>query len=1545
MKHIIDKISLKIAALKIKLKRKKSILDDDETPEHIKQEHIKKIKEKKIMARKIRHHLLQAIGSANAFLMFILLIFIGAISFARFGALTDFGRKEIESRLNGLKIGKIGVLNIEGFEGDFFTEFKVRKIAINDEKGAWLLGQNLEISWSPIELFLRKIHVEDAKFGHLTIYRKPQIEKSDKKLNFSIEIDKLIALIETKEELSVKHGLFGAALSLDINRSHNIEASGALISALRQNDKAVFAISAIEKKPLKIKINASEAGGGPIAGLLGLPNQSFSISGNIYASFKEGLLDVYGQVANQNLVKINGSWNEISGKIDGNANLGLSKYTIGISKLIGTNPKITGLWRETKKDIFTKNRIYNGEFALLGQQAKIAINGSFDLKAKKIIDALNFNGRVNNLSQALGINKIAIGNSNINGKISGNYKNWLIDGDYIFENANFGRLFYQSINGSYAIEKTKNGFLGDIETQAYGPNNEFIIGQIFGTNPKLNLSFEKRNKDIAIKNLNLIAKSIKINAKSGLNIFTNNIDGKVELLAPAVSKNQLTGVFEGFFQAKIKDNKFLLDGTAIGKTVKSRSNIVNKFLGDAPKLKANLSLSKAGLGFDKFIINGNDVEFEGMGISKPNPFAVLKGQIKLGNKALNIFQAQGSANGAFEFTGLDGKAPFNLSLDLNTNNFATPIGIINQYFGDKPKLKGNLILEPKRILLGKTEITSPKARAQIIGQLAGIGGYALSSDWQLLVPFTIGDIEISGKPNGTAIIKGPNEAPSIEVFSKIAQLEIGKAKIKNADFKAFINTAIKPFATELTLNGQTEFGAINAYSKLLSQDNNVELRNININGAGVSALGNAKFLKNQNPNADFSFTISKGLFLQNGQLKGDIKLTKNGNETFANIAAHGQNFSLQGSNILFDKLYISGNGPLKNLILDTEFNTASSSSLNFKGKTQFQQKNDANIISINGNGNILGRYFKTIQPLNFTIKNNIINGEGKINLQANANNNGGELSFDFTKQAGDFDINANLQNINLSLFDNDFNGFYTGKAVLNGNANILSGELNGQIEKLRARGINEKMGLSGKIDASLKNGQIALNLDAKNGQGLYIDTNLNMGAIATNSPLRLAIDKSAPLNGKLIIQGEMRPLTDLIFAGERNLSGILNLDTKLGGSLLKPEFFGKFNIENGTYREPKIGLNLPNLNLSGNLIKDKIKIDNLFAKDQRGGELNGFGEIQIDAVSKSNFTINTKKFRLIENDIAKIDASGRIQIISDITQKGIMTGNLNIDFAEFRPRSLAGANIAKLEVEEINKPKPKIENFEKNPLQIIKSNKGQINAPDIDIDVNIKAGRGIFVRGRGLNLELSLDGNISGKLAKPNLGGIAKVYRGEYEYGGRIFDFEERGNIHLSSNPANIRLDLYANRIATNLTAKIVIRGTALNPIIELTSIPDLPKDEILSQVLFGRARSQLTPLETVQLATSLAALASGGGFDVMANLREIARLDRLVFANTASGEISVAGGKYLGRDVYIELISEGTQGISTNVEWRPKPSTAIVSKVGADGDAKISIRWRRDIK
>jgi translocation and assembly module TamB len=229
------------------------------------------------------------------------------------------------------------------------------------------------------------------------------------------------------------------------------------------------------------------------------------------------------------------------------------------------------------------------------------------------------------------------------------------------------------------------------------------------------------------------------------------------------------------------------------------------------------------------------------------------------------------------------------------------------------------------------------------------------------------------------------------------------------------------------------------------------------------------------------------------------------------------------------------------------------------------------------------------------------------------------------------------------------------------------------------------------------------------------------------------------------------------------------------------------------------------------------------------------------------------------------------------------------------------------------------------------------------LDVSLKAPRRVYLRGRGLDLEMSLDAHVGGTTARPRLSGVARVVRGDYDFAGKRFVFDNRGVVYLSTRPEEIRLDLTATRDDPALTAVVQIKGTAADPDISLTSSPVLPNDEVLSQVLFGRSASQLSSFEAAQLASALSALSGNGGFDLVGNLRSFARLDRLSLGGDEASGVTVSGGKYLTDDVYLELTGGGREGPSAQVEWRIGRSLSLLSRLAGQQDAKIAIRWRRD--
>lgn len=291
-------------------------------------------------------------------------------------------------------------------------------------------------------------------------------------------------------------------------------------------------------------------------------------------------------------------------------------------------------------------------------------------------------------------------------------------------------------------------------------------------------------------------------------------------------------------------------------------------------------------------------------------------------------------------------------------------------------------------------------------------------------------------------------------------------------------------------------------------------------------------------------------------------------------------------------------------------------------------------------------------------------------------------------------------------------------------------------------------------------------------------------------------------------------------------------------------------------------------------------------------------------------------------------------MVRDAQGKVRLTGALTIDRADFAANTPVPTGVVPMDVVEINVPD--VEGVERQSRRAAAG-------PTVALDVSLKAARGIFVRGKGLDAELSLDAKVTGNTDAPDLSGVAQVVRGSYDFAGQRFEFESRGAIRLGSSADQIRLDLAATRDDPTLTAVVRVKGTAAKPEITLSSTPVLPQDEVLSRVLFGVSASQLSPAQGAQLASSLASLQGGGGFDVIGNLRQFAGLDRLALGGTQASGTTVSGGKYLTDNVYLELTGGGRTGPTAQVEWRVRRDLSLVSMVGTQGDARLSIRFRKD--
>jgi translocation and assembly module TamB len=178
----------------------------------------------------------------------------------------------------------------------------------------------------------------------------------------------------------------------------------------------------------------------------------------------------------------------------------------------------------------------------------------------------------------------------------------------------------------------------------------------------------------------------------------------------------------------------------------------------------------------------------------------------------------------------------------------------------------------------------------------------------------------------------------------------------------------------------------------------------------------------------------------------------------------------------------------------------------------------------------------------------------------------------------------------------------------------------------------------------------------------------------------------------------------------------------------------------------------------------------------------------------------------------------------------------------------------------------------------------------------------VFIRGRGLNAELGGQIHIGGTTANPQPSGALHLRRGTLSIIGTTLTFTE-GTIDFNgaglSDPA---LKFVAQSVTSTLVATLTISGDVKHLKVELSSVPSMPQDEILAQMLFNTDSSKLSPLQLAQIAAALAQLsgATSGVGDPLDKLRSGLGLDRLTVGSDTAGRPTLEAGRYIARGVYV---------------------------------------------
>jgi translocation and assembly module TamB len=205
---------------------------------------------------------------------------------------------------------------------------------------------------------------------------------------------------------------------------------------------------------------------------------------------------------------------------------------------------------------------------------------------------------------------------------------------------------------------------------------------------------------------------------------------------------------------------------------------------------------------------------------------------------------------------------------------------------------------------------------------------------------------------------------------------------------------------------------------------------------------------------------------------------------------------------------------------------------------------------------------------------------------------------------------------------------------------------------------------------------------------------------------------------------------------------------------------------------------------------------------------------------------------------------------------------------------------------------------------------------------------------------------VKGEAADPDLGGQIRFRRGFLDLLNRRFTVREGVVAFAGGSPIPV-LNLEAAARTEEVQAVVTLRGPANDPKISLKSEPELPQDEILARVLFGRSADRITPVQGLRLAAAVNQLrgGSGGVGGVLDAVRNAAGVDTLdVGAGTTAEESSAKVGKYISDKVFLEL-ERGVQAGSgkARVEVELTPNLSVGTEVTEQSQTGVDLEWRYD--
>ena len=437
--------------------------------------------------------------------------------------------------------------------------------------------------------------------------------------------------------------------------------------------------------------------------------------------------------------------------------------------------------------------------------------------------------------------------------------------------------------------------------------------------------------------------------------------------------------------------------------------------------------------------------------------------------------------------------------------------------------------------------------------------------------------------------------------------------------------------------------------------------------------------------------------------------------------------------------------------------------------------------------------------------------------------------------------------------------------------------------------------------------------------------------------------QAAPLGGGIRYNGPADTLYSFFGPADQHVSGPIAVAADFSCSVANPCLQGVVRGKDMVYENQTYGTRLTNMVVNGRFTGNRLEIEQLSAK-AGDGTVQAKGYISLASADgyPMNISATLDNARLAKSENIAARATGNLTLEKVAGQTALLSGSLRLPETRYRIVREGAAEVPVLTGVR-RKPAAGRPRISGDGLAAVGGSLFDL----IRLDIALKAPDEIYVTGMGLESEWKADIVLRGTTEAPRVTGEIELVRGTLGFAGRSFELQEGRVTFPTGDAYDPAIRLLASDTIETVTVSVSVTGRASNPQIAFSSVPGLPQDEIVSRILFGDSITTLSPLQAVQLASSLNTLSgSGGGLSPLGALQSATGIDRLRVLgpdDTVGRGTALAAGQYITKDIYIEVITDARGYTATQLEISLTPALSLLSQAGGSGQSNLSIRYRKD--